>query len=426
MANIPAGVIFVWAGTNATIPTGWVRETSLDSKFPKATATGVNPNVAGGASTHNHTSPAHAHTIQTHAHTITISGITGNVDNNGGDTRNSATDHTGHGAFSSGAVDTGGLTSVASVYSSYSNNPPYYAVIFIKPSADIPVLPYKVISFYDNATLPAGFAFCNGASSTPDLRNKYLLGASAGADAGATGGSLSNTHDLTHTHSVTLHTHAAATSGAANGYSQRSVGGSGYVNHAHTHSVSLNAPASDPLTGSVVTLSPAETVEPAYTKLIPIMNTTGGNVSQGLIGMWLGALSAIPTNYILCDGSGGTIDMRGKHLKMANATSEAGNTGGSNTHTHAAQAHTHSSNGAHTHTANGMGHVSELNRTGSGNSTTPATAVHTAPTVATGTAVYNNANTTADSSNNEPAYLTVAFIKLMSVSGGGFFLTMMY
>ena len=57
--NIKNGIIFIWTGTNASIPTGWSRVTSMDDKYLKGTANGVNPNVDGGATTHTHTSPTH-------------------------------------------------------------------------------------------------------------------------------------------------------------------------------------------------------------------------------------------------------------------------------------------------------------------------------------------------------------------------------
>src|SRR3990172_4317138 len=65
---IAPNVIIIWPGTNASIPAGFSRETSLDDKYPKATADGVDPDVTGGTATHTHTSPAHAHTMISHSH----------------------------------------------------------------------------------------------------------------------------------------------------------------------------------------------------------------------------------------------------------------------------------------------------------------------------------------------------------------------
>lgn len=59
-AAIPAGVIVMWSGLLANIPTGWELcdgadgRPDLRSKFIKGAAAGVNPGVEGGANTHTH------------------------------------------------------------------------------------------------------------------------------------------------------------------------------------------------------------------------------------------------------------------------------------------------------------------------------------------------------------------------------------
>jgi hypothetical protein len=62
------------------------------------------------------------------------------------------------------------------------------------------------------ANIPAGWALCNGANGTPDLRSRFIKGAAA--EPGGTGGSATHTHAdhtgiLNHTHPVTDpgHTH---------------------------------------------------------------------------------------------------------------------------------------------------------------------------------------------------------------------------
>ena len=135
--------------------------------------------------------------------------------------------------------------------------------------------------------------------------------------------------------------------------------------------------------------------------------------------MWLGSLATIPTGWILCDGTGGTTDMRSRHLKCSNALSELADTGGANTHTHANQAHAHTANGTHNHTATGTGHVPGANEDGGGAAPNSYLTVH-GQTVTAGTTNYGNANTSANSSNNEPPYKTVAFIQFKFNVFGGF------
>lgn len=412
---IATNIILIWSGTHASIPSGYSRETSLDAKFLKGNPVSTNPNVSGGSNTHTHTSSAHVHAMTNHVHTVTITGITGNEGSKADDVRNSATDHTDHGvAINSGAVTGGALSSEAGTYASVNQEPPYYEVIFIK-SGGSRGIPDSVVGLFDSATLPTNWKFCDGNNSTPDFRNKYLKGAGTGADSGTTGGSTNHSHVLSHTHTVADHGHAAVTSGSANRFSQKSVAGSGYVNHSHTHSITLdNASAS--LDAGNPTLTTTETVEPAYKKLLAIQNQNGqDSAPKGIIGLWLGALSAIPVGWEEYTA------MNDRYLKIANDTSEIGNTGGSNSHVHSNNTHTHTVTGTHSHTASGMGHVTSINRTGSTNSATPASAVHTY-TVSSTSIAFDSSTTNADSSSNEPAHLTTSFIKLANPAEGGFLL----
>jgi hypothetical protein len=61
-------------------------------------------------------------------------------------------------------------------------------------------------------TIPTGWLLCNGASSTPDLRNRFVVGAGSTYAVGATGGSadavvVSHTHTATVTDAGHFHTY---------------------------------------------------------------------------------------------------------------------------------------------------------------------------------------------------------------------------
>lgn len=60
----------------------------------------------------------------------------------------------------------------------------------------------------------------------------------------------------------------------------------------------------------------------------------GGTLPAGLIVMWSGLLSAIPSGWNLCDGTNGTPDLRDRFVLGAHAGDDPGATGGANTHTH--------------------------------------------------------------------------------------------
>ena len=64
-----------------------------------------------------------------------------------------------------------------------------------------------------SATIPSGWLLCDGSSSTPDLRNRFVVGATSTYAVGATGGSA-DAIVVSHTHTATVtdpgHTHQAS------------------------------------------------------------------------------------------------------------------------------------------------------------------------------------------------------------------------
>ena len=413
---IPTGVIFIWTGTNASIPTGWTRETTLDGKFPKGTAALTNPNVTGGSATHTHTSAGHTHTMDNHTHTITIAQCNSNAkDDNGGSTM--ASDRHTHAPFASGSVTSASISTESATYSAVSNNPPYYEVIFIKPSTPAGGLPDQAIGFSDdtgftnNSGKYNGYYQCDGNNSTPNLTGRFLRGAGTGANAGGTGGSTQNIHELTHTHTVS-HSHATTTSPASGGIGARTSGG-GWIQN-HTHDIGLDPVSTAPTTNPTLTTS--ETVQPLHKIINTIQNRNGTVYTPvGIIGMWLGTLSSIPGNFEL------VTSMADYYPKVY--TTAIGDVGGSNTHTHASQSHSHTV--SHTHAANPPqpGHVNtNSNRTGAGSAICNQNynSVHPSVDVTTENYTLASANTSADSSSNEPEYVTVAFIKYKGEKGGAF------
>ena len=86
-----------------------------------------------------------------------------------------------------------------------------------KAYVDSSTIPKGIISMWSGsiASIPAGWALCNGANETPDLRNRFIVGAGSTYGVGGTGGSADAV--------VVAHTHTGSTS---------SVGA-----HAHTFSL---------------------------------------------------------------------------------------------------------------------------------------------------------------------------------------------
>ena len=88
-------------------------------------------------------------------------------------------------------------------------------------------IPSGIIAMWSGASnaIPTGWVLCDGDNNTPDLRNRFIVGAGSTYSVGNTGGSdtvtLNSSQLPRHTHSVNL---TAASNGA----------------HAHSHTFSIN------------------------------------------------------------------------------------------------------------------------------------------------------------------------------------------
>ena len=79
-------------------------------------------------------------------------------------------------------------------------------------------VPAGVITMWSGliSAIPSGWFLCNGANSTPDLRGRFIYGASIDGDVNVTGGSanaivVAHTHTgPSHTHTTPAHTHTAS------------------------------------------------------------------------------------------------------------------------------------------------------------------------------------------------------------------------
>lgn len=86
----------------------------------------------------------------------------------------------------------------------------------------------------------------------------------------------------------------------------------------------------------------------------PTFSSGNGLVPSGCILMWSGAISAIPTGWVICDGTNSTPDLTDRFVLHADAdsggTNNVGDTGGASTHTLSAA---ESGLPAHSHTLAG-------------------------------------------------------------------------
>lgn len=117
-----------------------------------------------------------------------------------------------------------------------------YVQSFVQTSIQT-ALPAGVITMWSGsiASIPSGWVLCNGSNGTPDLRDRFVVGAGSTYAVGATGGA--NTVTLT-TNNLPSHTHSISGSGTTSGQSADhshffSAGTSGVGDHSHPFGVQM-------------------------------------------------------------------------------------------------------------------------------------------------------------------------------------------
>ena len=63
-------------------------------------------------------------------------------------------------------------------------------------------------------SIPAGWVLCNGGNGTPDLRNRFVVGAMSAYAVGAAGGGTTHDHEIAETHSHDLESDSGVQSGS--------------------------------------------------------------------------------------------------------------------------------------------------------------------------------------------------------------------
>jgi microcystin-dependent protein len=125
-----------------------------------------------------------------------------------------------------------------------------------------------------------------------------------------------------------------------------------------------------PSNTKVITEIILKTLLDSYTPPPSDGGSVNDNMPHGAVVMWYGMVSAIPSGWVLCDGTNGTPDMRGRFPRGApTSTSTSGAKGGADsltlkienmpahTHTFTGTPHTHTFTGtSHTHTFTGLSH----------------------------------------------------------------------
>jgi len=416
MPAIPSGIIVAWPGS-ASIPTNWSRVTSLDAKYVKSTTGSPAPNNTGGNANHVHDSAAHTHSgAHTHASTtISASDITGG--NNYPQIPHFMNSHT-----HSVTIPSGGATTSSVDHGNWScaaNDPAKYTVRWIQSNGNPTGFPNTSIAWYNNATAPDGW------SQHTATRDYFLVGAASGANGGSATAGASHTHTTgAHTHTAPNHTHP----GGSFAWNQNNPPG-GSINTcgcvfggAHTWYPHSGTTPSVPSSGQVTTggvdsgTSGGTTYEPQYHTLLGIENDSGSdNLIEGLIVGWLGTIGNIPEEWVLCDGNNDTPNLNGKFIKAANATSEVGDTGGTDGHQNSSGGHSH--NASHTHNVPSFTFTSNYWVTETAGSTSVQNGsrcnphTHPSSTTSVGGAAPSTSPTLSATADTQPPFRTIAWLQ---------------
>jgi microcystin-dependent protein len=89
------------------------------------------------------------------------------------------------------------------------------------------------------ASIPSGWVLCNGSNSTPDLRDRFVVGAGTTYAVNATGGANTVTLDAT---MIPAHTHTFTTGGQSAGHTHTFSGTTSGQSATHTHSATVTDP----------------------------------------------------------------------------------------------------------------------------------------------------------------------------------------
>ena len=185
------------------------------------------------------------------------------------------------------------------------------------------ILPAGVITLWSGAVaaVPSGWYLCNGSNGTPDLRDRFVVGAGSTYAVGATGGANTVTLDAT---MIPVHTHSLSASGTtAEGgdHTHTFSGTSSGQSASHTHSV-IDPGHNHTYTRYSYLSVQSGSATPCW------VNTDTDSTSTATTGISLGNASGDHTHTY----SGTTSAVSATHTHTVTVTGTSGSTGGGLAH----------------------------------------------------------------------------------------------
>lgn len=271
--TIPLDGEILWNGIASAVPAGWALDTAMYDTFLMGCASGEATSTVSGVTSHTHTNPSTTNAVANHTH-----GLSGSTTNSGAtvtvrdDPRhdNVQKNHAHTLSGTSGAG--GGHSHTLSGTGSTTHLPSYRRLYWIKATKNIGVPIGGIIMWKGTAaTIPKNFFVCNGSNGTPDMRNRFVYGASADAQVSTAGGATTHTHTNSAPGSIGTHTHTLAPTVSAGAYHQVIPVYNKYcAKHGHSHTVSTTSNSGGGHSHTLGSTGSANNL-PVYLKLYYIM-----------------------------------------------------------------------------------------------------------------------------------------------------------
>lgn len=276
--RIPEGGEILWYGLAAAVPSGFVIDSYCSNVFVRGAAVNEATNTPAGDNSHAHTNPASTGAAADHTHAIgggSTGGSSGTTTVYPTSNTNSAPSHS-HSINNGSSGAAGAHSHTLAGAASADAYPPYKRLYWIKAIREVG-LPIGGILMWDNpiAGRPNGCLICDGANSTPDLRNQFVYGAASDGDVNSAGGAETHVHANaatggagSHNHSLSVGTGGAPSNQNVSGYTAGTTVAAG----GHTHDISGTSDSDANHTHIIGNTNTASSLPP-YLKLYFVMRT---------------------------------------------------------------------------------------------------------------------------------------------------------